>query len=407
MKTNRITFENRQGHQLAARLDLPIDQKPRACALFAHCFTCNSNLGVVRHISRTLTQHGFGVLRFDFTGLGRSQGEFADSNFSGNVADLITVSNYLKEHYKEPELLVGHSLGGAAVLVAASELPNIKAITTIGAPAEASHVTHLFKDGIDTIESEGEAEVHIGGRPFKIKKQFVDDLNKRLVLEIVSELRRPYLIMHSPQDMTVEIENAAKLYHAAFHPKSFITLDGSDHLLTKKEDAVYAANMIGTWVSKYFPREEALPPSTNGEQVLVHLNLENNFTSQVYTNKHTLVADEPASIGGDDLGPSPYEYLSASLGACTVMTLKLYAERKGWDLQEVYCYVTYSKKHTEDLGLDVEEHGQIDHLQKTIKLEGDLDEKQRKRLLQIASKCPVHRTLISSTVIETKELLND
>ncbi|MEP2937608.1 MAG: alpha/beta fold hydrolase [Gilvibacter sp.] len=403
MKSVQLKIPN-GSQELFARLELPADGTADNFAIFAHCFTCNSSLGVVRHISRTLTGHGFGVLRFDFTGLGRSEGDFADTNFSGNVNDLLVVSAYLKEHYKAPSLLIGHSLGGAAVLTAAQDMPEVKAIATIGAPAEASHVTHLFKDGIETIQQEGEAEINIGGRSFKIKKQFIEDLQKKETLEIVKGLKIPLLVMHSPQDFIVEINNAAKLYHAAFHPKSFVSLDGADHLLSKKEDAVYAADMIGTWVGKYFPRTPKEHLSTQGEQVLVHLNLENNFTSQVYTDKHNFVADEPASIGGDDLGPSPYELLSASLGACTVMTLKLYAERKSWDLQEVYCYVTYSKKHVDDLNLDVEAVGQIDHLQKSIKIVGNLDEKQRKRLLQIASKCPVHRSLTSTTVIETKEV---
>lgn len=404
MKTVQLTIPNGET-ELFARLELPADGRAAHYAIFAHCFTCNSSLGVVRHISRTLTAHGFGVMRFDFTGLGRSQGEFAESNFSGNVQDLITVAAYMEENYAAPELLIGHSLGGAAVLVAASKLKGIKAIATIGAPADVEHVIHLFGNKLDTIQKEGEAEVNIGGRPFKIKKQFVDDLKERELTDIVSNLKIPYLIMHSPQDNVVGIANAAKLYEAAFHPKSFITLDGSDHLLSEKAEAVYVADMIGTWSGKYFPRqEEPEPPSVAGEQVLVHLNLEDNFTSQVYTKDHNTVADEPASIGGDNLGPSPYEYLNAALGACTVMTLKLYAERKDWPLKEGYCYLSYSKKHTDDLDHNIEETGSIDHIQKSIRLEGDLDEKQRKRLIQIASKCPVHKTLTSTTVIETKVL---
>ncbi len=405
MNTVQLEIENGD-NSLFARLELPANGKANHYAIFAHCFTCNSSLGVVRHISRTLTGHGFGVLRFDFTGLGRSQGEFADSNFSGNIADLIAVSNYLEQHYKAPEMLIGHSLGGAAVLVAASRLEQIKAVVTIGAPADVDHVTHLFGDNLAIIEQEGEAQVNIGGRPFKIKKQFVDDLNKRDLSDIVAGLKIPYLILHSPQDQVVGIANAAKLYHAAFHPKSFVTLDGSDHLLTNKADAIYVADMIGTWAGKYFPLEEDTQrPSTDGEQVLVHLNLENNFTSQVYTQHHNLVADEPASIGGDDLGPSPYEYLNAALGACTVMTLKMYAQRKNWPLKEVYCYLSYSKKHTDDLDHDIEETGYIDHIQKSIRITGNLDQKQRQRLIQIASKCPVHKTLISTTIIDTKELI--
>ena len=403
MKTTTIEIAKSEG-SLFARLEVPANGKVRHYAIFAHCFTCNSNLSVVRYISRTLTNHGFGVVRFDFTGLGRSSGEFADSNFSGNVQDLITVAEYLEKQYEAPAMLIGHSLGGAAVLAAAAQLDSIKAIVTIGAPAEVDHVTHLFADGLNEIEQTGSAEVNIGGRPFRIKKQFVDDLKSRNLLETVKGLKIPYLIMHSPQDLTVGIENAAKLYHAAFHPKSFISLDGADHLLTNKIDAIYVADMIGTWAGKYFPELDADMISTKGEQVVVHLDLENNFTSEVFTPHHTLIADEPKSVGGEDLGPSPYELLNASLGACTVMTLKMYAQRKGWDLQEVFCYLTYSKKHTDDLpeDLEVEATGQIDHIQKTLEFVGDLDEKQRERLKQIASKCPVHKTLTSPTIIDTK-----
>lgn len=405
MKTKNIEIAKSSG-SLFARLEVPANGKVRHYAIFAHCFTCNSNLSVVRYISRTLTNHGFGVVRFDFTGLGRSSGEFADSNFSGNVEDLITVANYLEKEYQAPAMLIGHSLGGAAVLAAAAHLDSVKAMVTIGAPAEVDHVTHLFADGLDDIEETGSAEVNIGGRPFRIKKQFVEDLRSRNLLETINGLKVPYLIMHSPQDTTVGIENAAKLYHAAFHPKSFISLDGADHLLTNKVDAVYVADMIGTWAGKYFPELDQELISTKGEQVVVHLDLENNFTSEVFTPHHTLIADEPNTVGGDDLGPSPYELLNAALGACTVMTLKMYAQRKGWDLREVFCYVTYSKKHADDLPQEQDSDvvGQIDHIQKTLEFIGDLDDKQRERLKQIASKCPVHKTLTSTTIIDTKLL---
>ena len=405
MKTKNIEIAKSSG-SLFARLEVPANGKVRHYAIFAHCFTCNSNLSVVRYISRTLTNHGFGVVRFDFTGLGRSSGEFADSNFSGNVEDLITVANYLEKEYQAPAMLIGHSLGGAAVLAAAAHLDSVKAMVTIGAPAEVDHVTHLFADGLEEIEETGSAEVNIGGRPFRIKKQFVEDLRSRNLLETINGLKVPYLIMHSPQDTTVSIENAAKLYHAAFHPKSFISLDGADHLLTNKVDAVYVADMIGTWAGKYFPELDQELISTKGEQVVVHLDLENNFTSEVFTPHHTLIADEPNAVGGDDLGPSPYELLNAALGACTVMTLKMYAQRKGWDLREVFCYLTYSKKHADDLPQEKDSDlvGQIDHIQKTLEFIGDLDDKQRERLKQIASKCPVHKTLTSTTIIDTKLL---
>lgn len=390
------------GGTLYARLELPADGKVKHCAIFAHCFTCTSNLGVVRHISRTLTLQGIAVLRFDFTGLGKSEGDFADTNFSSNVADLLAVNEYLATNFIAPEILIGHSLGGTAVLMAASKLPSIKAMVTIGSPAEPEHVRHLFNKDLPTIEESGEAEVHIGGRPFRIRKQFLDDLEENNLLSIVRKIKKPYLIMHSPQDDVVEVSNAAELYQNAFHPKSFISLDGADHLLSRKEDAIYAANMIATWVTRYFPQEEEKKPlSTKGEQVVAHLDLENNFTTEIFTPNHHMIADEPASIGGDNLGPSPYELLNASLGACTAMTVKLYAERKKWDLKEVFVYLSYQKKHVDELNLDTEAMGYIDHISKKLVFKGDLDEKQRQRLLQIASKCPVHRTLQSDIIIES------
>lgn len=395
-----------QGSQctLYAKLEVPADGKIRQYAIFAHCFTCSSSLSVVRHISRTLTLQGIAVLRFDFTGLGRSEGEFAETNFSSNVEDLIAVSKHMTANYGSPEILIGHSLGGAAVLMAASKLDNIKAIVTIGAPSDPTHVSHLFNANLPSIEESGQAEVNIGGRPFLIKKQFIEDLEKNNLQQIVKKLRRPYLILHSPQDNVVEIKNAAELYQSAFHPKSFISLDGADHLLSKKEDAVYAANMIATWITKYFPQpEETTPLSTKGEQVVAHLNLENKFTTEIHTPHHHLTADEPASVGGDNLGPSPYELLNSALGACTVMTIKMYAERKGWDLKEVFVYLSYQKKHSDDLDLETDLTGNIDHIAKKIVFIGNLDDKQRKRLLQIASKCPVHKTLQNQVIIETIE----
>jgi putative redox protein len=359
-------------------------------------------LSAVKNISRSLTNHDFGVLRFDFTGLGRSEGEFSDSHFSSNVSDLLAVSAYLETHYKAPALMVGHSLGGAAVIVASSKLESVKAVATIGAPATVDHVTHLFSHGFDDIEDKGDVEVNIGGRPFNINKEFVDDFSKTDLIAITENLRKPLLIMHAPFDAIVPIDNAERLYKTAHHPKSFVSLDQADHLLTNSRDSVYAGNVIGAWVQRYFDAKDSDILDTQGEQLVAHLNLkEDHFTTNIQTKKHTLVADEPESVGGDDFGPSPYDYLSASLAACTAMTLKLYAERKKWDLQEVYVYITYSKKHSQDLKLDGKPAGKIDYLKKTLKFIGDLDDKQKERLKEIASKCPVHKTLQSDTEIET------
>ncbi|MCX7546931.1 alpha/beta fold hydrolase [Xanthomarina sp. F1114] len=406
MHTIKLNIQNKKGHQLQAYLELPANQKPNHYAIFAHCFTCNSNFNAVKNISRSLTNHGFGVVRFDFTGLGKSEGKFSESHFSANVGDLLAVSDFLKENYEAPGLLVGHSLGGAAVIVAASKLDNVKAVATVGAPATIDHVTHLFSHGIDEVREKGEVEINIGGRPFKINQEFVEDFSKTNLPEITKNLRKPLLIMHAPFDNIVGIENAQKLYLDAHHPKSFISLDQADHLLSNKQDSMYVGHMVGSWGDRYFNATDNDMLSTEGEQLVAHLNLtEDNFTTSIQTKKHHFLADEPESVGGDDFGPSPYDFLSAGLAACTVMTLKLYAERKKWDLQEVFAYITYSKKHSDDLMLDVEKPMRIDHLQKRLKFIGNLDETQKQRLKEIASKCPVHKSLQSEIIIET-ELLN-
>ncbi len=406
MKTIRLDIENNKHYKLRAYIELPADQKPHYYAIFAHCFSCSSSLNAVKNISRALTNHGFGVVRFDFTGLGRSEGEFAESHFSANVDDLIAVNNYISENFQAPSLIIGHSLGGAAAVVAASKLSNIKAVATVGAPATVSHVTHLFSHAIDEVQSKGEVEVNIGGRPFKINQEFVEDFHKTDLPEITKKLRKPILIMHSPVDSVVEISNAHDLYHNAKHPKSFISLDNADHLLSQNKDSLYVGNMIGSWAQRFFEPKENTMLDTNGEQLIGHLNLlEDNFTTSLQTKNHSFLADEPTSFGGDDFGPSPYDYLSASIAACTTMTLKLYAQRKKWDLQEVYVYITYSKKHSDELSLDVEKPGRIDHISKKLKFVGNLDESQQQRLKEIASKCPVHKTVASEVYFDT-ELLN-
>lgn len=403
MNTVRLEIENKKGLKLQAYLELPANEKPNHFAIFAHCFSCNSNFNAVKNISRALSNHGFGVLRFDFTGLGKSEGEFAESHFSANVDDLLAVNEYLTNNYKAPELLVGHSLGGAAAIVAGAKLENIKAVATVGAPATVTHVTHLFSHAIEDVAKKGEVKVHIGGRPFKINKEFVNDFSKTDLPEITKKLRKPLLVMHAPFDSVVGIENAHEIYHNAMHPKSFISLDNADHLLSNKADSIYVGNLIGTWADKYFPLEENKMIATKGEQLVGHLNLvEDNFTTSIQTKNHSFIADEPAHIGGDDFGPSPYDFLSAALASCTVMTLKMYAERKKWDLQEVFVYITYSKKHSEDLGIDLEKPTRLDHLQKKLKFVGNLDDTQKNRLKEIASKCPVHKTLLTTTIIDTQ-----
>lgn len=398
MKTERLNIVNKKGIQLSAKLEFPANQKPEAYAIFAHCFTCSSNINAVRNVSRTLTQHGFGVLRFDFTGLGKSEGEFSDSHFSANISDLIDVHEYMAEHYEAPSLLIGHSLGGAAVLVAASKLETVKAVATIGAPASAEHTTKHFASQIEGIGDDEKIKVNIGGRPFNINREFVDEFKTIDLMEIVKSLKKPLLVLHSPFDKIVGIENAQQIYHHAFHPKSFISLDNADHLLSQTGDSVYVGNLIGTWIQRYFPRKKKEKLSTSGEQVVGHLNLlEDKFTTSIQTKNHSIIADEPERVGGDDFGPSPYELLSASLAACTTMTLKMYANRKKWDLQEVYVYVTHAKKQIQQGGKNV----YIDQLDKKLKFVGELSEEQKTRLKEIASRCPVHRTITSDLVVET------
>ena len=401
MKSTKLKIKNRKGITLNAHLELPANQKPNYYAIFAHCFTCSSSLSAVRNVSRALTQDGFGVLRFDFTGLGRSEGEFADSHFSANVDDLLDVQAYMTANYEAPCLLVGHSLGGAAVIVAASKIDDIKAVATVGAPATVNHVTHLFSHQI--ADAKGDVEVNIGGRPFVINNDFVSEFSKTDLPSVVKGLRKPLLIMHSPFDNIVGVENAQQLYHNAHHPKSFITLDDADHLLTKEKDSQYVGEVIGTWAKRYFPKNENIMLSREGEQLVGHLNIiEDNFTTSIQTKNHTFIADEPASVGGSDFGPSPYEYLNAALAACTVMTLKMYAERKQWDLQEVFVYISHSRKHSDDLEVEVDKPKYLDYISKKLKFVGNLDATQKERLKEIASRCPVHKTIASEVIFETQ-----
>jgi putative redox protein len=399
-----ITFPNADGHQLAARLEMPADNNPHAFAIFAHCFTCSKNLNAVTHISRALTQTGMAVLRFDFTGLGESEGDFSDTNFSTNIQDLEAAASFLENNYSAPNLLIGHSLGGAAVLIASTRIETVEAVVTIGAPADPEHVQRLIQPNIETIDTEGEASVSLGGRSFIIKKQFLDDLKDAEHNHQIEKIHKPLLILHSPNDQSVGIENAAKIYQQAHHPKSFISLDKADHLLSRKEDSLYVSSIISTWVERFIVPRTPTPLSTDLQVVT---RTQQSYTTEIMAGQHSLTADEPESVGGLDLGPSPYDLLAASLGACTGMTLRMYANRKEWPLEEIIVHVKHQKIYDQDCQNCDDPAKKIDHMERVIEVKGDLSSEQRQRLSEIADKCPVHKTLHASIQVTTsvKELV--
>jgi uncharacterized OsmC-like protein/alpha/beta superfamily hydrolase len=401
VKSERVEFAGSLGNTLAARLDLP-SVKPRAYALFAHCFTCSKDIFAASRISAALAEHGVATLRFDFTGLGASEGEFANTNFSSNVEDLVAAAEWLRETRSAPALLVGHSLGGAAVLAAAGHVPEAHLVATIGAPADAEHVIENFSAHLDQIEQTGQAEVSLAGRPFTIRKQFLDDVRGVDLARKIARLKRALVVFHAPLDQTVGIDNASKIFSAAKHPKSFVSLDGADHLLTRKQDAVFVANTLAAWVERVLPAEQAAPEPV-GDVVRVRETGHGRYQQEIAVDGHRLLADEPASVGGDGTGPSPYDYLSAALGACTTMTLRMYAEHKQLDLPRVSVDVSHGKLHAKDCK-DCGEgrEGRIDRFERVLSVDGDVSEQLRGKLLEIAGKCPVHKTLEKSSVVVTR-----
>jgi len=393
MKRLKVKFLNKEGQELAARMELPANGQPHNYAIFAHCFTCNKNLNAIRNVVNRMTEAGFGVLSFDFTGLGESEGDFADTNFSSNVGDIVAAADFLTKEYSAPALLIGHSLGGAAVLFAADKIESVQAVATVGAPSNPEHVQHLIQSNVDTIEKNGAAEVNIGGRSFTIKKQFVDDLKKHTLPEVLKSMRKSLLIMHSPQDTTVGIENAAEIYTAAHHPKSFVSLDGADHLMTNKADSQYVGKVIASWAERYLRIDNGEALQSEAQTVVSIKDKTNKFLTQIQTGKHSILADEPTDVGGEDLGPSPYQLLTSALGACTAMTMRMYADRKGWEIEEIKVHLNHDKRYSDDCSDCEKPTSKIDHFERIIEVDSQLDEKQLQRLLEIANKCPVHRTL--------------
>ncbi len=403
MPLEKFEIPARGGQRLSALLDLPVDGAPIAYALFAHCFTCSKDLKAAYHISRTLTRERIGVLRFDFTGLGESGGDFADTSLRSNVEDLIAAAEYLASRYEGPRLLIGHSFGGAAVLKAAAAIPACRAVATIAAPADPRHVAQTLGPAAAAIASTGEAEVTIAGRSFTLRRRFLDDLEEIDPEAVIRNLNRALLVLHSPLDDVVGIENAARIFQAARHPKSFVSLDQADHLLSNLADSRYAGAVIAAWARRYLtaPSPADATPRAADNRITARTS-SGGFLTEVMVNRHSLVADEPVAVGGTDQGPSPFDLLVAALGACTAMTLRMYADRKAWPLEAATVRLKHAKIHAADCETCETREGMLDRIEREIEIEGPLDPDQKQRLLQIADRCPVHRTLTSEVQITTR-----
>jgi uncharacterized OsmC-like protein/fermentation-respiration switch protein FrsA (DUF1100 family) len=402
--SKKITFKGSDGGALAARLELPLSP-PFAYAIFAHCFTCSKDVASASRISRSLCREGVAVLRFDFTGLGGSDGDFENTNFSSNIQDILAAAEFLEESYEAPQILIGHSLGGTAVLAAASNLSSVQAVSTIGAPSDPFHVAHLFKDNLSEIEEEGEASVQIAGRPFKVQNQFLSDLKNHPLKKMLPNLGKALLVFHSPQDQVVSVDHARELFEAAKHPKSFVSLHQADHMLSKKQDAEYVGRVIGAWVSRYLEFDLKKLPKDLPELSEGHVWVEEKdgaFAQRVFAGNHLFLADEPEGLGGRDTGPTPYDLLLSALGACTAMTLRMYAKRKKIPLKSVAVQLTHERYHEKDSEAVNGQSHALEKVVRRVRLQGDLTQEQRQRLLEIADKCPVHKTLESKVKIETQ-----
>jgi len=400
----RASFKGSAGYELSARLDLPAGPV-RAFALFAHCFTCSKDVLAAKRIASGLAAAGVGVLRFDFTGLGSSEGEFANTNFSSNIEDLVNAAGYLRDNFAAPAILVGHSLGGAAVLAAAHHIPEARAVVTIGAPADVRHVLKHFGSSLEEIREKGEAQVTLAGRRFSIRHDFIVDAEEHRLADRIRSLGKALLVMHAPRDAVVDIENASTIFLAAKHPKSFVSLDDADHLLSDATASAYAARVIDAWASKYIPLARAMPESELTD-VLIRETGQGRYQNSIAVGRHRLIADEPVTVGGLDSGPSPYDYLSVALGACTAMTLRVYAEHRKLTLGRVSVTIRHGKtpaQHCSDCGATAEGHGgKIDRFERVISVEGELDAALREKLIEIAGKCPVHQTLETASAVVTR-----
>lgn len=403
MPTERFQFPGSSGQMLAAALDMP-DGPPTAFALLAHCFTCGKDALAARRIARGLTRRGIAVLRFDFTGIGASEGEFANSDFSSNIDDLVQAADHLRRTFRAPALLVGHSLGGAAILAAAERIPEARAIVTIAAPADPGHVTGLFKEHLADIRAKGEVEVSLAGRPFRIRREFLDDVAEQKLTERIATLRKALLVFHAPTDDIVGIDNATAIFSAARHPKSFISLAGADHLLSHESDALYVADVIAAWASRYLEAPATAPQAGREPEGLVHVEETGigKYQQRITASGHVLLADEPLAVGGRDSGPGPYDLLLAGLGACTSMTMRMYAERKAIPLERTRVTLQHSRIYARDCETCETQEGMISRIDRVIAMEGALSAEQRAKLMEIADKCPVHRTLTSETQIVTR-----
>lgn len=412
MPRTQVLFYNKQNESLSGLLELP-NARINCYAIFAHCFTCSKDGIAATYISRALAENGVAVLRFDFTGLGNSAGDFPNTNFSSNLDDLFAAAEFLQENYAAPQILIGHSLGGSAVLAVAKQIESVRAVVTINSPATAEHVKHLFDDAHNEILNNQSAKVSLGGRSFTIQKQFIEDLDRHNTLDHIKELGKALLVFHSPVDRIVSIDEATRIYLAAKHPKSFITLDQADHLLSDKDDANYVAAVITAWVSRYLAdsfssesastnsrQDDALPIIESGTVIVRER--DKKFAREIFTQQHRLISDEPVEQGGADSGANPYELLLAALGSCTSMTLRMYANHKKLDLEAIEVTLRHSRVHLDDCESCDDKNTLVDKIDREIKLVGRLDDDQRKRLLEIADKCPVHKTLVNEIVIETK-----